>query len=117
MIKALTFCALPLIAFSTVAEARTGTLADQRGFNTCHSEFHAQSNGLVTDRHHYIDKRGENPRYFINGTRWEDGDRAAVKMSCETHPNGSQILFSEISAGRYAGQQTRITIEVADSSK
>lgn len=112
----LSLLALPLIAFSALSEARDGTFADQRGFAACTSEFRAASVGLVTDRHHYIDKRAENPRFYINGTRWEDGSRADVKMTCDTAPSGSTVLASEISAGKYKGQHTRITIEVADSN-
>lgn len=112
----LSLLALPLIAFSALSEARDGTFADQRGYAACTSEFHASSVGLVTDRHHFIDKRAENPVFYINGNRWEDGSRADVKMSCETHASGARVLASKISAGKYKGQQTRITIEVADSS-
>lgn len=111
----LSLLALPLIAFSAFSEARGGTFADQRGYAVCSSEFHASSVGLVTDRHHFIDKRAENPRFYINGTRWEDGSRAAVKMTCDTPSNGSRVLASEISAGKYTGQHTKVTVEVADS--
>lgn len=111
----LSLLALPLIAFSALSEARDGTFADQRGYAACSSEFRASSVGLITDRHHYIDKHAENPRFYINGTRWEDGSRADVKMTCDTVASGSRVLASEISAGKYNGQHNKITIEVADS--
>lgn len=112
----LSLLALPLVAFSALSQAGDGTFADQRGFANCSSEFHAASVGLVTDRHHFVDKRDENPHFYINGTRWEEGSRASVKMACETSPSGADVLASEITAGRYKGQHTRITIDVADSS-
>lgn len=112
----LSLLALPLIAFSALSEARDGTFADQRGYAVCSSEFHAASVGLVTDRHHFIDKRAENPRFYLNGTRWENGSRADVKMACDTARSGARVLASEISAGRYQGQRTRVTtIDMAAS--
>ena len=108
----LSLLALPLIAFSAMSEARAGTLADQRGFEACSSEFRAASDGLVTARYHYVDKSAGDPRFYINGTRWEAGERATVKMACDTARNGLSVLATEISAGRYEGQRTRITIEV-----
>ncbi len=98
--------ALSLIAFPALSAARDGTVPDQRGYSACSSKFHAASDGLVPDRHHFIDKRGENRRFYLNGTRWEDGSRADVKMVCETASIGSQVLASEISAGRYRVQPT-----------
>lgn len=112
----LSLLALPLIAFSAFSEARDGTFADHRGYSACTSLFHAASVGLVTDRHHFIDKRAENLRFYINGTRWEDGSRADVKMTCDTAASGSRVLASEISAGKYSDQRTNITIDVADTS-
>ena len=112
----LSLLALPLIAFSALSEARDGTFADQRGYAACTSELRATSVGLVTDRHHFIDKRAENPRFYINGTRWEDGSRTDVRMSCDTTASSSRVLASEISAGKYNGQRTKVTVEVADSS-
>ena len=112
----LSLLTLPLIAFSALSEARDGTFADQRGFAACTSEFHDASVGLVTDRHHFINKRAENPRFYINGTRWEDGSRADVKMSCETARSGVRVLANEITAGRYQGQPTKVTtIDMAAS--
>jgi|GEM_PF-1385152 len=112
----LSFLALPLLAFSALSEARDGTFADQRGFANCHSEFHAASVGLVTDRHHFVDKSDKNPRFYINGTRWEAGSRTDVKMACDTSASGANVLASEITAGRYKALHTKITIDVADSS-
>jgi hypothetical protein len=111
----LSLLVLPLIAFSAIAEARWDAPADKRGYETCKAAFRASSDGLVTERHHFIDKRAENPRYYINGTRWENGNRTAVKMACETHLNGSRVLLSEISTGRYANRQTSSTMDIADT--
>lgn len=109
---------LPMFAFSAVAEAGHGTFADQRSYSVCRSAFQAVSVGLVTERHHFIDKRAGNPLLYLNGSRWEEGKRTLAKMSCETDLRGSRILSSEISAGRYRNPRTKVTtIELATLDK
>jgi len=115
--KVLTLSALPLLAFATLAEARSGTLVEQRGYATCYAQFEANSNGLRTERHYLVDQRADNPRFFINGSRWENGDRSAVRMSCDTDSKGLKVLLSSIEPGHYVSPNPKVTIDVADSDR
>ena len=112
--KNLALTVLPLIAFTGLAEARSGTLADQRGYENCRDVFVAESNGLATTRHYLVDRSGETPRFYINGARWEDGERTLARMTCDTAGTGGRVLASTIEPGRFIHRNPRVTIEVAD---
>lgn len=116
--KHLTLTVLPLIAFAGIAEARPGTLSEHRGYESCRQVFAEQSSGLATQRHYYVEKIGEKadatPRFYINGARWEDGERTLARMTCDTTKNGGRVLASEVAPGRFIHKHARITIEVAD---
>lgn len=112
--KNLALTVLPLIAFAGLAEARPGTLAEQRGYESCRSVFAAESSGLATTRHYFVDRSTDTPRFYINGARWEDGERTLARMTCDTTSTGARVLASEIESGRFIHRNARITIEVAD---
>lgn len=112
--KNLALTILPLVAFAGIAEARPGTLAEQRGYENCRSVFAAGSSGLATTRHYYVDRSADTPRFYINGARWERGERTLARMTCDTTATGTRVLASEIASGRFVHQHPRITIEVAE---
>ncbi len=112
--KNLALTVLPLIAFTSLAEARPGTLADQRGYENCRAVFAADSSGLSTTRHYFVDRSEAKPRFYINGARWEYGERTLARMTCDTTPTGARVVSSEIAEGRFIHKNAKITIEVAD---
>lgn len=116
VVKYLTLTALPLIAFTGLAEARPGTLSEHRGYESCRQVFAAESSGLATQRHYFVERVGDpaTPRFYINGARWEDGERTLARMTCDTTKNGGRVLASEIASGRFIHKNALITIEVAD---
>jgi len=111
--KNLTWTVLPLIAFTGFVEARQGTFAEQRGYENCRTQFADQSRGLETTRHYFVDRSAETPRFYINGSRWEDGERTLARMTCVTTPSGARILASEVESGRFLNRHPKVTVEVA----
>jgi hypothetical protein len=111
--KNLALTVLPLVAFAGLAEARPGTLAEQRGYANCRSVFAADSSGLATPRHYFVEHGSDTARFYINGARWEDGERTLARMTCDT-TTGARVLASSIDSGRFVHRNARITIEVAD---
>lgn len=105
--------ATALVAFSAVAEARTSTTAEIRGYNNCVAEAKKDSIGLVVDKQYLIDKRGNNTRYYVNGTRWEDGERADIRVACETAARGQRLVSARIEDGNFTTHQPRVRIDVA----
>jgi hypothetical protein len=105
--------AAALVAFSAVAEARTSTSSEIRGYNTCVAEAKKDSNGLVVGQQYLIDKRGSNTRYYVNGTRWEDGERNDVRVACETSARGHKLVSTTIADGNFTTHEPRVRIDVA----
>jgi hypothetical protein len=101
------------LAYGAVIEARTSTDAELRGFNNCVKAAKQESNGLVTGREYLINKERGITEYFVNATRWEDGERNVVRVACETAQRGTKLLSANIEDGRFVQEETRITIDVA----
>ena len=105
--------ATTLVAFTAVAEARTSTSAEIRGYNSCVAEAKKDSNGLVVGKEYMIDKRGNNTRYYVNGTRWEDGERNDVRVACETAVRGHRLVSATVEDGNFTTHEPRVRIDVA----
>ena len=102
--------------FTNVAEARTSSPAEFRGFEKCVSAVSDESRGLVTQRTYLINRDGANANYFINGSRWEAGDREAVRIECETANNGRTLLNASIEPGRWVQDRgAKVRVEVAQN--
>ena len=101
------------MSFSAIVEARTSSDAEFNGYNTCLKQADRESNGLVPSRNYLIDESGATTLYYINATRWEDGERNTVRVACETSGRGSKLLSSNIEQGRFDNKDTRVTVEVA----
>ena len=110
---ALVTAASVALGFSAVAEARTSSDAEFRGLQNCLEAAEKDSNGLVASRQYLISKEGETNYYFVNATRWEDGERNRIRIACETNRQGSQLLSSTVQDGRYDTKDPRVTVEVA----
>lgn len=101
------------IGFSAVADARPSSNAEFRGYQNCLDAAEKSSHGLVPSRVYLINKEGESNRYFVNATRWEEGERNAIRIACETNRQGSKLLSSAVQDGRYDTKGTRVTVEIA----
>ncbi len=110
---ALTTAAITALAFTTAAEARPSTDSELRGYNTCIEAANAQSEGLVPSREYLINKEGENTLYYVNATRWEEGERNTIRVACETKARGQELVSASIEDGRYTDRESRVTVEVA----
>ena len=101
-----------LIGAST-AFAGGSSYAELRGFNKCVNAAERDSRGLVVSRNYLINAQDSSNEYFINGSRWEEGERAAVRINCETTRSGRKLLAMELQPGQYIDSDTQVTIEVA----
>jgi len=103
------------LAFSVAAEARTSSETEFRGYTTCVEYADDRSNGLVPEREYFINKNDKITQYFINATRWEEGERNAIRVACETAERGQKLVSASIENGRYTNGTPRVTVEVAQN--
>ena len=101
------------LSFSAVAQAKVSSDSEFRGYQNCLAAAQDVSNGLVASRQYLINKEGESNLYFLNATRWEDGERNAIRVACETNRRGNVLLSKTIQDGRYDKSGARVTVEVA----
>ena len=102
------------VAASTTAYAQTSSTAEFRGYENCVDAVEEQSNGLTTPRSYLLNTAGEHTSYYINASRWEAGERAQVRISCETTKNGRVLLSSAVEPGRWVqDSRTRVRVELA----
>ena len=107
--------ATALLGFSAVVEARSSSEAELRGYNNCVAAVEKESNGLVPTREYLIDRSGDTTMYYVNATRWENGERANVRAACETAARGHRLVSATIEDGRFTRDNTRVTVEVAQN--
>ncbi len=112
---ALTTVALTTFAFSASVDARPSTDAELRGYNSCLAAVKDQSVGLVPSRQYLINKDGENTLYYLNATRWEDGERNTIRVACETAVRGHNLISASIEDGTFTDRDSRVTVEVAQN--
>ena len=103
MNKLVTIAAATALTTSAIAvEARTSSPADFRGYEACVSAAERDSNGLVPARHYYLEKEAGTAYYYINATRWQDGERDFVRIACETTNRGHKLVSNVIEQGRFS---------------
>ena len=107
--------ATALVGTATIAQARTSSDVEFRGYNNCVEAAENASNGLVPARNYYVNRDGADATYYINATRWEDGARAPVRISCETTTRGAQLVSKVIEDGRFTNQSSTVRVEVASN--
>ena len=114
MKKSLVIAAAVAATASTAAYAKNSSPAEFRGYENCVGAAEEQSNGLTTPRSYLVNTAGENTNYYINGSRWEAGERESVRISCETTKNGRVLLSSAVEPGRFVqDSRTRVRVELA----
>ncbi len=101
------------LAYGAVVEARTSSDAEMRGYNNCVKAAKKESEGLVTSREYLINKDGATTEYFVNATRWEQGERNTIRVACETAHRGAKLISASIEEGRFVPETARVTIDVA----
>ena len=103
MNKSITLAAATALTTSAFAvEARTSSPADFRGYQACVAAAERNSSGLVTTRHYYLEKEAGSTFYYINATRWNEGERDSVRIACETTNRGHKLVSSVIEQGRFS---------------
>ncbi len=102
------------LSSTAVAQARTSTTAEFRGYDNCIKAAEKQSKGLVPSQRYLIEDNGTTTLYYVNATRWEDGDRNHVRIACETRLNGIVLVSTSIEEGRFDNRQTQVTVELAE---
>lgn len=107
----LIFAAAAFGLAATGVQAKTSSTAELRGYNTCLTAAERDSNGLVPSRHYLVDHQDGNALYYVNATRWQQGDREAVRIACETTQRGARLLSAVTEPGRWVN--SRVTVEVA----
>lgn len=98
---------------SATALAQPSNSAELRGYDKCLDAAAEQSQGLAPQRFYLLNTEGEQNQYFINASRWEDGNRVAVRIACETSANGRTLLSQSVVPGRFDTQRSRVSVEVA----
>ena len=107
--------ATALIGTASIAQARTSSDMEFRGYNTCLDAAENVSDGLVPSRQYFVNRDGADATYYINATRWEEGERAAVRISCETTTRGAQLVSKVIEDGRFTNDGSTVRVEVASN--
>ncbi|XOV86437.1 MAG: hypothetical protein ACFHX7_15895 [Pseudomonadota bacterium] len=106
------FIALTLgLGFSVAVNA--SPLVDHRGYQVCEAELKDRlpQSGLVTDRRFFFKESTDKRTYFINATVWSDlAERAAVTATCETSPNGREVMNLEMRDGEFAPGQDQVAL-------
>lgn len=98
---------------SLTAGAQPSNPTEFRGYSTCVDAAEAQLSGLVTSREYFINRSAEKRQYFINATAWDAGDRARVRVACETSRNGRKLLELTVDEGRFVLDDGTVTVRVA----
>ncbi|MEM1231064.1 MAG: hypothetical protein AAGI15_11040 [Pseudomonadota bacterium] len=99
---------------ATSALAQPSTGPEFRGYSKCVDTAQRASRGLTTDRFYLTNTSAEAREYFINGTRWESGDRVKVRINCETSVSGRKLISYNIDQGQYRNTRGSVTVEVAE---
>ena len=114
MKKTLTVLSALTILLASAAQARPSQPSEFRGFETCIDAAKAEfTNGFVSPRTYLIDRDGADNVYFINASAWQAGDRALLRITCETSRNGRDLLAYTSAPGRFIPQRGQVSIEMA----
>lgn len=103
------------LALTGAVQAKTSSPAEFRGYTNCVEAAEASSNGLVPSRAYFINRAGASAEYFINATRWENGERAEVRIACETVARGARVVSANLEAGRFTNSTATVRVEVAQN--
>ena len=107
--------AVLLAGVAVDADAKSSSAAEFRGYENCIDAADGEYAGLVTARDYFINRTPEMNQYFINGTAWVDGDRAQVRVACDTTRNGRKLLEFEVAQGVYVLDQGQVNVRVASN--
>lgn len=114
MNKTLAALSVLTLLLAGAANARNSQPSELRGFDTCVDTAKAEfALGFVAKSTYFIDHSASGNTYFINASAWQDGDRALLRISCETSANGRDLLAYNAAPGRFVPQQGKVTIQVA----
>ncbi len=101
------------ILIAGAAHARPSQPSEFRGYETCIDAAKAEfRSGFATSRTYFIDREGPANAYFINASAWQGGDRAPLRITCETSRNGRKLLAYSIAPGRFVSKPGTVSIQV-----
>lgn len=98
---------------SANAMAGQSSPAEYRGYSKCIDVAQQESNGLTPKRNYLMSKDGATFDYYINASRWESGDRVAVRIACQTGSYGRILISHSIEPGQFNQRRGEVSIEVA----
>ena len=102
------------ILVAGAAQAHRSQPSEFRGYETCIDAAKAEfTRGFVSDRTYFIDRDGPVNAYFINASAWQEGDRALLRINCETSRNGRDLLAYSAAPGRFVPPRGSVSIQVA----
>ncbi|NOX50713.1 MAG: hypothetical protein GXP16_09280 [Gammaproteobacteria bacterium] len=102
-------------AASASAQAGLSTPTEFRGYTTCIEAASEGTKGLVAARDYLINKSNHTAHYFINATVWNNGQREAVRISCNTAGNGQRLVSTNLDSGRFTQSSAQVRVEVAQN--
>jgi hypothetical protein len=101
------------LTFASASEARNGSFRDATGLDNCVRAAASESTGLSTNKRYYVDHSTEARQFYVNGTRWENGERKKVRIACTTSKSGHQVLAVSVASGRFKNVEPAPRIDVA----
>jgi hypothetical protein len=114
IMKTLLITAAALTGLATMnVEAKVSSQSELRGYSACVEAAQPDFKGLVLNRIYYLDKNAQGNVYYLNGSAWQDGERVAVRISCDTSSNGRTLLTTTNNPGSFALQDGRTPIQIA----
>lgn len=96
------------------ADAETSSAAERRGYYLCLDKARATAHGFSPHRTYFVESMGPNRQYFINAAAWVEGDRATVRVDCQTSASGRRLMSLNMAPGRYVQATDINTFEVAE---
>lgn len=102
------------VAVSGAAVAQASSPSQSRGYSKCLNAAAEQSQGLSSQRNYLFSRDGAKSQYYINATRWQNGERVAIRINCQTTANGQMLLSHDIAEGRFARKQSQPGVTIAD---
>ena len=113
MKKTLLILVAAAASIAIAAQARVSNHAEMTGYNTCVNASEGQFHGLVLSRDYFVAQNPGAKSYYINGTAWENGDRIAVRIACDTSNNGRDLKNVTTGSGRFALHKNTDPVRVA----
>jgi len=101
------------LTFAATSEARGGSYRGVRGIDNCVKAAARESTGLSTSKGYYVDHSTEARQFYVNGTRWENGERKQIRIACTTSKSGNQTLNVNVADGRFTNVEPESSADLS----